>query len=113
VVVATFRDDGSVEVANVPNYRTDDCALEGAPRGAKFWITGVGAFPKHTVKLWDLATSGKIEEAIAPLSLDAADANGGKLGNNLVRPPRLELTGAELTEATAIIEKALATAPNL
>jgi dihydrodipicolinate synthase/N-acetylneuraminate lyase len=109
----------------------DDCALEGAAMGAKFWITGVGgAFPKHNVELWDLATSGKIEEAmplyhwmlpmlrmdtvvkfVQLIKLQQNLASGGKLGNNLVRAPRLELAGAELAEATAIIELALATAP--
>ena len=109
----------------------DDCALEGAAMGATFWITGVGdAFPAYNVKLWNLATSGKIEEAMAIyqwmlpmlrmdtvvkfvqlIKLQQTLATGGKLGNNRVRPPRLELTGAELAEATAIIELALATAP--
>jgi 1-pyrroline-4-hydroxy-2-carboxylate deaminase len=109
----------------------DDCALEGAAMGAKFWITGVGgAFPKHNVKLWDLATSGKIEEAMAIyhwmlpmlrmdtvvkfvqlIKLQQTLASAGKMGNNLVRPPRLQLAGAELTEATAVIELALSTAP--
>jgi 1-pyrroline-4-hydroxy-2-carboxylate deaminase len=111
----------------------DDCALEGAAMGAKFWITGVGgAFPKHNVKLWDLATSGRVEEAmplyhwmlpmlrmdtvvkfVQLIKLQQNLASGGKLGNNLVRPPRLELAGAELVAATSIIEKALATAPAL
>lgn len=109
----------------------DDCALEGAAMGAKFWITGVGgAFPKHNVKLWDLATTGRIEEAmpiyhwmlpmlrmdtvvkfVQLIKLQQNLASGGKLGNNRVRPPRLELVGTELAEATAIIEKAIATAP--
>ena len=109
----------------------DDCALEGAAMGATFWITGVGgAFPKHNVKLWDLGTSGKIEEAMSIytwmlpmlrmdtvvkfvqlIKLQQTLATGGKLGNNRVRPPRLELVGKELADATAIIEKALATAP--
>ena len=109
----------------------DDCALEGAAMGAKFWITGVGgAFPKHNVKLWDLATNGKIKEAMAIyhwmlpmlrmdtvvkfvqlIKLQQTLATGGKMGNNLVRAPRLELAGAELAEATAVIELALATCP--
>ncbi|QJE98308.1 dihydrodipicolinate synthase family protein [Luteolibacter luteus] len=109
----------------------DDCALEGAAMGAKFWITGVGgAFPKHNVKLWDLGTSGKIEEAmpiytwmldmlrmdtvvkfVQLIKLQQNLATGGKFGNNRVRPPRLELEGKELADATAVIEKALATAP--
>jgi 1-pyrroline-4-hydroxy-2-carboxylate deaminase len=111
----------------------DDCALEGAAMGAKFWITGVGgAFPQHNVKLWNLATSGKIEEALAIyhwmlpmlrmdtvvkfvqlIKLQQNLASGGKLGNNLVRAPRLELAGAELAEATAVIKLALATAPTV
>ena len=109
----------------------DDCALEGAAMGAKFWITGVGdAFPRHNVKLWNLAQEGRIEEAMSiytwmlPLlrmdtvvkfvqliKLQQMLATGGRLGNTRVRPPRLELVGAELAEATAIIEKAIATAP--
>ncbi len=111
----------------------DDCALEGAAMGATFWITGVGdAFPGYNVKLWDLATSGKIAEAmpiyqwmlpmlrmdtvvkfVQLIKLQQTLATGGKLGNNRVRPPRLELTGAELAEATAVIELALGTAPNI
>lgn len=111
----------------------DDCALEGFAMGAKFWITGVGdAFPEYNVKLLELALAGKIEEAmpiylwmlpmlrmdtvvkfVQLIKLQQNLATGGKLGNNRVRPPRLELVGAELAEATAIIEKALATAPTL
>lgn len=109
----------------------DDCALEGAAMGATFWITGVGgAFPKHNVKLWELGTSGRIAEAmeiytwmlpmlrmdtvvkfVQLIKLQQTLATGGKFGNNRVRAPRLELEGAELAEATAIIEKAIATAP--
>ncbi len=109
----------------------DDCALEGFAMGAKFWITGVGgAFPAHNVKLLKLGTSGRIEEAmpiyqwmlpmlrmdtvvkfVQLIKLQQALATGGKLGNTRVRPPRLELMGAELAEATAIIENAIATAP--
>lgn len=109
----------------------DDCALEGAAMGASFWITGVGgAFPKHNVKLWELGTSGQVEKAmeiylwmlpllrmdtvvkfVQLLKLQQALATGGKYGNTRVRAPRLELEGAELAEATAIIENAIATAP--
>lgn len=111
----------------------DDCALEGAAMGAKFWITGVGgAFPRHNVKLWDLATSGKIEEAmdiytwmlpmlrmdtvvkfVQLIKLQQVLATGGKFGNNRVRAPRLELAGKELAEATGVINKALETSPAL
>jgi dihydrodipicolinate synthase/N-acetylneuraminate lyase len=111
----------------------DDCALEGFAMGAKFWITGVGdAFPAYNVKLLELGITGRIEEAmpiyhwmlpmlrmdtvvkfVQLIKLQQNLATGGKLGNNRVRPPRLELVGAELAEATAIIEFALATAPAL
>ena len=111
----------------------DDCALEGFAMGAPVWITGVGgALPKHNVKLLELGTSGRIEEAmpiylwmldmlrmdtvvkfVQLIKLQQTLATGGKLGNNRVRPPRLELEGAELAAATAIIEKALATAPEV
>src|SRR5690606_7283174 len=109
----------------------DDCALEGAAMGASFWITGVGgAFPKHNVKLWELGTSGQVEKAmeiylwmlpllrmdtvvkfVQLLKLQQALATGGKYGTTRVHAPRMELEGAELAEATAIIENAIATAP--
>jgi len=109
----------------------DDCALENAVMGATFWITGVGgAFPKHNVKLWELATSRRIDEAmplyqwmlpllrmdtvvkfVQLIKLQQSLATGGKLGNTRVRPPRLELVGSELAAATANIEHALATNP--
>ncbi|MCP5532709.1 MAG: dihydrodipicolinate synthase family protein [Akkermansiaceae bacterium] len=111
----------------------DDCALEGFAMGAKFWITGVGgAFPRHNVKLLELALANKIEEAmpiytwmlpmlrmdtvvkfVQLIKLQQNLASGGKFGNNRVRAPRLELVGAELAEATAIIEKTIATAPEV
>jgi 4-hydroxy-tetrahydrodipicolinate synthase len=90
------------------------------------------AFPEYNVRLLELAMAGRIEEAmpiylwmlpmlrmdtvvkfVQLIKLQQNLATGGKLGNNRVRPPRLELVGAELAEATAIIEKALATAPAL
>ncbi len=109
----------------------DDCALEGAAMGATFWITGVGgAFPKHNVRLWELGTSGRVEEAlplytwmlpmlrmdtvvkfVQLIKLQQNLATAGRFGNNRVRAPRLELEGGELAEATAIIEKAIATDP--
>lgn len=111
----------------------DDCALEGFAMGATFWITGVGgAFPKHNARLLELGTSGRIEEAmplylwmlpmlrmdtvvkfVQLIKLQQTLATGGKLGNNRVRPPRLELEGAELAEATAVIRRALETAPEI
>ncbi|MCX6864986.1 MAG: dihydrodipicolinate synthase family protein, partial [Verrucomicrobia bacterium] len=95
--------------------------------------TGVGgAFPKHNVKLWELATSRRIDEAmplyqwmlpllrmdtvvkfVQLIKLQQSLATGGKLGNTRVRPPRLELAGDELAAATAIIHQAIATNPLL
>lgn len=111
----------------------DDCALEGFAMGATFWITGVGgAFPRHNVRLLELAVAGRIEEAmplylwmlpmlrmdtvvkfVQLIKLQQTLATDGALGNNRVRPPRLELEGAELAEATAVIRHALETAPVL
>jgi 4-hydroxy-tetrahydrodipicolinate synthase len=111
----------------------DDCALEGFAMGASFWITGVGgAFPRHNVRLFELASAGRIAEAmpiylwmlemlrmdtvvkfVQLIKLQQAIASGGKLGNTRVRPPRMELAGEELAAATAIIEKAIATAPQV
>jgi 1-pyrroline-4-hydroxy-2-carboxylate deaminase len=111
----------------------DDCALEAFAMGAKFWITGVGdAFPAYNVKLLELGVAGRIGEAmpiyqwmlpmlrmdtvvkfVQLIKLQQALATDGRLGNTRVRPPRLELEGTELAEATAIIQQAIATAPPL
>jgi 1-pyrroline-4-hydroxy-2-carboxylate deaminase len=111
----------------------DDCALESFAMGATFWITGVGgAFPRHNVKLFELGSTGRVQEAmpiylwmlemlrmdtvpkfVQLLKLQQQMATGGRLGNTRVRPPRLELEGEELATATAIIKKALASAPEL
>lgn len=111
----------------------DDCALESFAMGASFWITGVGgAFPRHNVKLFELGSTGRVQEAmpiylwmlemlrmdtvpkfVQLLKLQQQIATGGRLGNTRVRPPRLELEGEELAVATATIKKALANAPEV
>ncbi len=111
----------------------DDCALESFAMGATFWITGVGgAFPRHNVKLFELGSSGRIDEAmplylwimellrmdtvpkfVQLIKLQQQLATEGRLGNTRVRPPRLELEGEELAAATAVIEKAIANAPKV
>ncbi len=108
----------------------DDCALEGASMGAKFWITGVGGqLPRHNVRLWELGTSGRAEEAmelylwmLPLLRMDTVVkfvqllkrlqtlAYPG-MGYDRVRPPRLPLEGTELAETDAIIQKALESDP--
>ena len=43
----------------------DDLALESVLLGAVGWVAGlVNAFPEETRLLWDLATSGRYEEAL-------------------------------------------------
>lgn len=106
----------------------DDCAMEGAAMGAKFWITGVGGqLPEHNVKIWDAATEGRIEEVmelykwmLPLLRMDTVVKFVQLLkllqqhvgwGNSLVRPPRLQIVGSELAEAEATIIKALESDP--
>ncbi|MBU6327636.1 MAG: dihydrodipicolinate synthase family protein [Verrucomicrobia bacterium] len=107
----------------------DDCALEGAAMGAKFWIAGaVNGIPVESVKLWELGCAGEVEKAmpiyIWMLPLLRMDTvvkfvqlikliqHKAGWGSNRVRAPRLELTGAELAEAERAIEKAFANRPS-
>ncbi|MGD9561533.1 MAG: dihydrodipicolinate synthase family protein [Pyrinomonadaceae bacterium] len=106
----------------------DDAIVEGINAGAVGWIAGlVGAFPKESVDLFNYAIHGETEKArelyewfLPLLRLDTvpkfvqliklAQEKVG-WGSQRVRPPRLELTGAELEETVAIIDTALATRP--
>ena len=108
----------------------DDLVLESILLGCKGWVSGlVNAFPDENRALWDLATSGKWEEArtlyrwYTPLlHLDTkvklvqyiklAMAECG-LGSEMVRAPRLTLEGPEREEILGIIRGALATRPTL
>ena len=90
----------------------DDLIVEGIAAGAVGWIAGlVNALPAESVRLFDLAREGKLEEARALydwflplLRLDTVpkfvqliklvQAQTG-LGSEAVRPPRLPLAGAE------------------
>src|SRR5579872_1476085 len=108
----------------------DDLILESILLGVKGWISGlVNAFPDENRALWDLAMSGRWEQAreiyrwYTPLlHLDtkvklvqyiklATQETG--LGSELTRPPRLPITGAEREEVLAIIRHAIATRPAL
>ena len=108
----------------------DDLILESILLGVKGWISGlVNAFPDENRALWELATSGRWEEArdiyrwYTPLlHLDtkvklvqyiklATQETG--LGSELTRPPRLPIAGAEREEVLAIIRHAIATRPAL
>ena len=108
----------------------DDLTLEAAMLGATGWVSGlVNAFPEESRLLWDLAVSGKYNEALdiyrwyTPLlHLDTkpklvqyiklAVAECG-LGSETVRSPRLPITGAEREEILGIIRHAMATRPTL
>ncbi len=106
----------------------DDLIVEGIAAGAVGWVAGlVAAFPKESVALFALARAGRHAEAeslyhwfLPLLRLDTvpkfvqliklAQMRVG-MGHERVRAPRLELAGAERTDALAIIDHAIATRP--
>jgi dihydrodipicolinate synthase/N-acetylneuraminate lyase len=102
----------------------DDMILESIPMGAVGWIAGlVNAFPEESVRVFELGSSGKLDEARALyewflplLRLDTVPKFVQLIklvqevvgrGTARVRPPRLELEGEELDAVTALIDKAL------
>jgi 1-pyrroline-4-hydroxy-2-carboxylate deaminase len=106
----------------------DDLIVEGVAAGAVGWIAGlVNAFARESVALFHTAQrgqdTGKLYSWFLPLlRLDtvakfvqmiklAQTAVG--MGNPRVRPPRLQLEGAELRETQAVIDRALAQRPIL
>jgi dihydrodipicolinate synthase/N-acetylneuraminate lyase len=108
----------------------DDLALESAVLGAVGWVSGlVNAFPHESRLFWDLATADKLDKARALyrwytplLHLDThvklvqyiklAVAECG-FGSEMVRPPRLPLSGEERERVLGIIRHAIATRPKL
>jgi len=108
----------------------DDMIVESAAMGASGWIAGlVNALPAESVRLFDLARSGDWAEARALydwflplLRLDTlpkfvqliklVQVEVGR-GSARVRPPRLELTGAEYADALALIRDRLALRPRV
>ena len=106
----------------------DDLVLESIVLGAIGWVSGlVNAYPAENRLLWDLATSGKYEEAVKVyrwytplLHLDThvklvqyiklATAECG-MGSETLRAPRLPLVGREREEILAIIRKGIQTRP--
>jgi 1-pyrroline-4-hydroxy-2-carboxylate deaminase len=108
----------------------DDLVLESILLGAVGWVSGlVNAFPHENRLLWDLAMAGRYEQALRVyrwytplLHLDthpklvqyiklAATECG--YGSDMVRAPRLPLTGAEREEILGIIRRAIRTRPPL
>ncbi|GMQ83216.1 MAG: dihydrodipicolinate synthase family protein [Rhodothermia bacterium] len=108
----------------------DNLALESLLLGAVGWVAGlVTAFPKETVAIYDLVQAGRVEEArtiyrwfMPLLHLDVSTklVQNIKLaefvegvGTETVRPPRLPLDGEERSRVIAVVEKAIATRPDL
>ncbi|MGA7339327.1 MAG: dihydrodipicolinate synthase family protein [Terracidiphilus sp.] len=106
----------------------DDAIVEGIAAGAVGWVAGLAnAFPAESVALFDAAASGRMEEARALyrwflplLRMDTVPKfvqlihqvqQETGAGNARVRPPRLELIGAELEEARSAVLKALREPP--
>jgi 4-hydroxy-tetrahydrodipicolinate synthase len=102
--------------------------VEGVAAGAVGWIAGlVNALPEESVRLFDLCAAGKWEEARALyhwflplLRLDTLPKfvqliklvqQELERGSERVRPPRLELAGAEREDALALIRSQLAVRP--
>jgi len=103
----------------------DDLIVEGIAAGAVGWIAGLAdALPAESVRLFDLARAGRAAEARALyewflplLRLDTVpkfvqliklvQAETG-LGSETVRPPRLELAGAEREQALRLVRDSLA-----
>lgn len=102
----------------------DDAIVEGVAAGAVGWIAGlVNALPKESVDLFNYAMSGEREKAmrlynwfLPLLRMDTVPKfvqliklvqQEVGMGNARVRPPRLELEGAELDEALTVIRHAL------
>jgi 1-pyrroline-4-hydroxy-2-carboxylate deaminase len=108
----------------------DDLALEALLLGAQGWVSGlVNAFPRENALLWELATSGRWEQArdiyrwytpvlhldthvklVQYIKLAAAECG---YGSELTRAPRLPLEGAEREQVLAIIRQAIATRPSV
>ena len=102
----------------------DDAIVEGIAAGAVGWIAGlVNALPKESVDLFNYAMNGEREKAttlynwfLPLLRMDTVPKfvqliklvqQEVGMGNARVRPPRLELAGAELEDALQVIRHAL------
>lgn len=108
----------------------DDVVVESIAVGAEGWISGMSnAFPREGETLFRPAKQQRYEEAMALyrwfmplLHLDArpdlvqciklCEELLGR-GSAITRPPRLALEGDTRAQVVAIVEKALATRPQL
>ena len=108
----------------------DDLAFECFSMGASGWVAGlVVAFPRETVRIYDLMVAGKWAEArliyewfLPLLSLDIGPKFVQQIklveemmgvGSATVRSPRLELSEPEVRHVRKIVEQALANRPTV
>ena len=106
----------------------DDLILEGIQAGATGWVAGLAdALPIESVRLFDLAAAGRVEEARAIydwfmplLRLDTVPKfvqliklvqQETGLGSETVRPPRLPLASPEREAVLELVRYALARRP--
>jgi dihydrodipicolinate synthase/N-acetylneuraminate lyase len=106
----------------------DDAIVESIPVGATGWIAGlVNAFPAESVEVFEAAMDGRRDDArrlyewfLPLLRLDTVPKFVQLIklvqqeighGSERVRPPRLELVGAERDAALAIIRERVANRP--
>lgn len=102
----------------------DDAIVEAIAVGAVGWVAGlVNAFPKESVALFNYAMNGERDKAMALynwflplLRMDTVPKfvqliklvqEEVGMGSARVRPPRMEVVGAELEEAKKVIRVAL------
>jgi 4-hydroxy-tetrahydrodipicolinate synthase len=106
----------------------DDVVFEGICLGARGWVSGLtNAFPRESLLLYAALRDGNLSRAreiyrwfMPLLHLDAehdlvqsiklAEQLMGR-GSEVVRPPRLPLTGERRAAITAMVNKAAATRP--
>ena len=108
----------------------DDAIVEGIAAGAVGWVAGlVNALPRESVDLFNLARTGKHEDAFALyrwflplLRLDTVPKfiqlikqvqQEAGIGSARVRAPRLELEGRELAETREAYRAAQANRPSV
>jgi 4-hydroxy-tetrahydrodipicolinate synthase len=102
----------------------DDAIVEGIASGSVGWVAGlVNAFPAESVALFEAARAGKWEEAFdlyrwflpllrmdtVPKFIQLIKQVQQETGTGCarVRPPRMEIVGAELDETRRIVKDAL------
>ena len=108
----------------------DDLIFENVLCGAVGWVSGlVNSFPAEGVRLFELTSAGRIEEArelyrwfmpLLHLDVHKKLVQYIKLANQMtgmgaewVRPPRLPLVGEERARVEAVVRRALERRPRL